>query len=137
VRNKTFNDIKHKIARQFRKAKEQGKDYFEWGITDESDLDYIRRYYNAEPAKYQVKCIFRCGFNIRNCKSNIVKQLYRRKGTAVVLRLSPSQIAECHNAGLEVRPIVYRISRRSNEEHADRGRRSGRRNIGKARNHRR
>ena len=137
MKNSAFNDVKHRLERQFRKAKQQGKDYFEWNITDESDLDYILKHYAVEPTKYEVKCFFRRGFSVRSCKSNIVKQLYRRKGTTAVLRLSPVQVAECRNAGLEVKPLVYRISRRSNDEHTDRGRRTGRRDIGKARSHRR
>lgn len=137
MKNSAYNDVKHRIERQFRKAKQQGRDSFEWNISNESDLDYILSHYVAEPTKYEVKCFFRRGFRPHSCKSSIVKQLYRQKGSITVRRLTDVQVAECRSAGLEVTPRVYRISRRSDDEHTDKGRRSGRRNIGKARGNRR
>ena len=133
MRNKELHDTKHRVENALRKAKQQrGLDYIEWKVNDD-DLDYILNHYNTVLLKYEIKRTFRRGFSVRGCKSNIVKEIYRRKGNIAYMGLTQEQVAECRNAGLEVTPRVYRISHRHTHVsgNTDKGRRSGRRNIGK------
>ena len=128
-----MRDTKHRVENALRKAREQkGLDYIEWKVSDD-DLDYILNHYQVELLKYEVRRVFRPNFYHRSAKSNLVKELLRRKGTVSFLELTPDQVAECRKAGLEVTPRVYRIRHRKDQaESSDcKGRRSGRRNIGK------
>lgn len=133
MRDKQMNDPKHKVERALRRAKEQkGLDYIEWTITDEDILDYVMRHYEVELLRYEVKRGYRRGLSNRSSKSNLIKAIYRKKNPISYLELTPQEVAECRRAGLEVTPRVYRIRRLKKENCAtDRGRRDGRRNIGK------
>lgn len=114
MRNKNFNDIKHRAARQMSKVERLGGDHFDWNIDNEADLDYLAKNYDVVVLGHMVTRTFRPGFNVRYCKSKTVRKIYYKHGLTVFLRgLNDEQVAACESAGLKVVPRLVRVRRKS------------------------
>jgi len=114
MRNKSFNDIKHKAARQMSKVERLGKDHFDWNIDDEADLDFLMKNYDVEVIGHMITRTFRPGFNVRYCKNKTVRDIYYAHGRLTVFRkgLNDDQVAACERVGLKVVPRLVRVRRK-------------------------
>ena len=113
MRNKSFNDIKHKAARQMSKVERLGKDHFDWNIDDEADLDFLMKNYDVEVIGHMITRTFRPGFNVRYCKNKTVRDIYYAHGHTVFRRgLNDDQVAACERVGLKVVPRLVRVRRK-------------------------
>ena len=113
MRNKSFNDIKHKAARQMSKVERLGRDHIDWNINDEADLDFLMKNYDVEVIGHMITRTFRPGFNVRYCKSKTVRGIYYAHGLTVFRTgLNDEQVAACEKVGLKVVPRLVRVRRK-------------------------
>ena len=114
MRNKSYNDIKHRAARQMSKVERLGRDHFDWNIKDEADLDILTRNYDVVVLGHMITRTFRPGFNVRYCTSKTVRDIYYAHGLTVFRRgLNDEQVAACERVGLKVVPRLVRVRRKS------------------------